>query len=59
MLDIISDYNTKLSDDINALYANIRGDNGDYLSHSYRAIECNELIERYSQRPERFRKVIC
>lgn len=47
MLDIISDYNTKLSDDINALYANIRGDNGNYLSHSYRAIECNELIERY------------
>lgn len=47
MNDIISDYNTQLSDDINNLFANIRGSDGEYHSHSYRSIECDELIERY------------
>lgn len=47
MNDIISDYKTELSDKINDLFDDIRGNDGEFRSPSYRIITCDELIEDY------------
>lgn len=47
MRNIITDSKTRLSDKIDELFADIRDKNGDFRSHSFRHIVCNDLIEDY------------